>query len=332
MKKMQWVGLFAGLAIAGGWLTSVQAQESTPVEAAVAAPSAASAGTVVFPTAILPFHERGAGVAGYGNTASDILFASLVANPDLLLVDREEINKTLEEQEMNLSGMVSPGEAVKVGNLIGAKVLVTGSVIDADKTIYLVARIIGTETSRVLGESVKGNATDSIGDLVEQLAQKVGATIVAHASELVAPVKNPADRIAAIQAQLGDKPRPVLLVQVTERHVGRAPIDPAAETELTLMGRETGFEVVDPKAGVPKEAAILVEGEGFSEFAMRRGNLVGVKARLEVKAVDRATGRIIAADRQTVVMVDLSEEIAGKSALQEAAAQIAERLLPKLVP
>ena len=331
MKKMQWVGLFASWAIAGGWLTNVQAQENALDEAAVAAPPSAPAGLAVFPTAILPFHERGAGVAGYGNTASDILFASLVANPDLLLVDREEINKTLAEQELNLSGMVSPGDAVKVGNLIGAKVLVTGSVIDADKSISLVARIIGTETSRVLGESVKGKASDAIGDLAEQLAEKVGATITARASELVAPVRKPEERIAAIKAALGDKVRPVLLVSITERHVGRAPIDPAAETEITLMSRETGFEVVDPKAGSAKQADVLIQGEGFSEFALRRGNMVSVKARLEVKAIDRATDRIIATDRQTAVVVDLTEEIAGKSALQEAAAQIAERLLPKLV-
>lgn len=331
MKKMQWICRIAAVAMAGSWMTSAQAQETAPAGPAADAPMAAPAVAAVYPTAILPFHERGAGVAGLGNTASDILFASLVANPDLLLVDREEINKTLEEQEMNLSGMVSPGDAVKVGNLIGAKVLVTGSVIDADKTIYLVARIIGTETSRVLGESVKGNANDTIGDLAEQLAGKVGATITAHASELMAPAKNPADRLAAIKAQLGDKPRPVLMVQITERHVGQVVIDPAAETEITLLGREAGFEVVDPKAGTPKEANILIQGEGFSEFAMRRGNLVGVKARLEVKAIDRATDRIIATDRQTVVAVDLSEQIAGKAALQDAAAQIAERLLPKLV-
>ncbi|MDD4341806.1 MAG: curli assembly protein CsgG, partial [Kiritimatiellae bacterium] len=227
--------------------------------------------------------------------------------------------------------MVSPGDAVQVGSLIGAKVLITGSVIDADQSIYLVARIIGTETSRVLGESVKGKSSDAIGDLVEQLAEKVGATIAARASELVAPVKKPEERIAAVNAELGDKPRPVLMVSIAENHVGRATIDPAAETEFTLMARETGFEVVDPQAGSSKQADIIIRGEGFSEFAMRRGNMVSVKARLEVKAVDRATDRVIATDRQTVVVVDLSEEIAGKSALQDAAAQIAERMLPKLV-
>lgn len=314
MKKNLWTCLIASLLMGPAWMLSAQAQD----------------GLAVYPTAIFPFHERGEGVKGYGNAASDILFAALVANPDLLLVDREEINQTLAEQELSLSGMVSPGDAVKVGSLIGAKVLVTGSVIDADQSVYLVARIIGTETSRVLGESVKGKSSDAIGDLAEQLAEKVGATIAARASELVAKVKKPEERIATVNAALGDKLRPVLYVRIAENHVGRVTVDPAAETEFTLMARETGFEVLDPM-GSSKAADILIQGEGFSEFALRRGNMVSVKARLEVKAIDRATDRVIAIDRQTTVVVDLTEEIAGKSALQEAAAQIAERMLPKLV-
>ena len=64
---------------------------------------------------------------------------------------------------------------------------------------------------------------------------------------------------------------------------------------------------------------------------MRRGNLVSVKARVELKAVDRKTGQVLAVDRETAVEVDLTEQIAGKKALQTAAAAIAERLLPKLV-
>ena len=43
------------------------------------------------------------------------------------------------------------------------------------------------------------------------------------------------------------------------------------------------------------------------------------------------SGEIIAIDRQTSVAVGLTERIAGKSALQSAAALIAERLLPKIV-
>ena len=98
---------------------------------------------------------------------------------------------------------------------------------------------------------------------------------------------------------------------------------PSAET---LALRAVHRAVSELRRGTP----VLIQGEGFSEFAMRRGNMVSVKARLEVKAIDRATDRVIATDRQTAVVVDLTEEVAGKAALQEAAAQIAERLLPKL--
>jgi hypothetical protein len=73
-----------------------------------------------------------------------------------------------------------------------------------------------------------------------------------------------------------------------------------------------------------------VQGEAISEPAVRHGNLVSAKARLEVKAIDQATGKVLAIDRQTTVATDLTEQIAAKTALQEAAAMIAERLLPKI--
>ena len=285
----------------------------------------------VYPTAIFAFEERGSGVKGYGEKAGDILFSSLAANPGLYLVDRADINKVMSEQELNLSGMVKMDQAAKVGQLTGAKVLVTGSVIEADKTLYVVAKVIGTETSRVLGESVKGKTSDEMGPLVEQLAEKVAQTIIGQADKLVAKEVKMEDRIAALNKLLGDAKRQAVLVQIAERHVGQIVIDPAAEAEMTLFCKETGFEVIDPKQGSERKADILIKGEGFSEFAGRRGNLTSLKARLEIKAIDAKTGEIIAIDRQTSVEVDLTEQIAGKKALQEAASAIAERMLPKIV-
>src|SRR5678815_2466852 len=84
--------------------------------------------------------------------------------------DRE---KALGEQELGLSGTVSSETAAKVGHLTGAKVLVTGKVFKADRDLMVVAKVIGTETSRVYGELVKGPASSSLDTLASQLATKV---------------------------------------------------------------------------------------------------------------------------------------------------------------
>lgn len=285
----------------------------------------------VYPVAIFAFQERGSGVQGYGEKVGDVLFASLAAEENIYLVDRSDIKKLLAEHELNLSGMVTPDQAARAGHLTGAKILVAGSVIEVDDSLYLVGKIIGTETSRVLGESVKGRTDDKLGPLVEQLARKMAATIIKEADKLVAKEAKREDRIETLKERIGKAKRPTVAVRVAERHVGQAALDPAAQTELMLVCTETGFTVIDPEKGAADRADVTITGEGISEFAIRHGNLVSVRARLELKATDRATGNVLAVDRQVTVAVDLTEQIAGKNALQQAALDIALRMLPKVV-
>jgi TolB-like protein len=292
--------------------------------------AAADKAPPVYPVALLPFQERGTEVKGFGGKVTDLLFAGLVANPDLFLVEREDLQKVLDELKLSRTGLIRSEQATAVGQLTGAKILVTGSVIQVDKSVYVVAKIIGTETSRVLGASVKGDVAGDLAPLVGELAGEVAKTIKARARQLVAKQTSREDRIAALKKRLGGKRLPAVLVTLRESHVGRAPVDPAAATELTLLLTETGFTVIDPEKGKAAQADVILQGEGLSEFAGQMGDLASVKARLEVKAVDPASGKVLVADRQTAVVVDLTEQLAGKAALQEAAAQIADRLLPKI--
>ena len=78
------------------------------------------------------------------------------------------------------------------------------------------------------------------------------------------------------------------------------------------------------------QGADRIVGAAFSETLARTGRLVSVKARVELKAIDRKTDEILVADSQTALVVDLTENLAGKEAIQEAAAILAERVLPKL--
>jgi tRNA A-37 threonylcarbamoyl transferase component Bud32/TolB-like protein len=287
-------------------------------------------GPALYPAAIFAFEERGAGVRDFGAKVTDILFAKLAVRPEIYLVDRSDLKKILGELELNISGVVKPTEANKIGQMTGAKILISGSVIQVDKRIYLVAKIVGTETSRVLAASVDGKSADELAPLVEKLAEQVAEVITKKGDQLVAKTVTKTDRIAALKTKLkGD--RPVLWIKIAERHIGAPKIDPAAETEVGRYAKETGFSLIDPEEGLRAKADILIVGEAFSETAARHGNLISVKARVELKAIDRKTDKIIAVDRQTALVVDLTENIAGKAAIEEAAAILAERILPKLV-
>ena len=285
---------------------------------------------LIYPTAILPFEDRGEGVQGKGQQVSDLLLAELAAHPEMHLVERDNLEAILDEQGLSLSGVVRPAEAVQVGQLTGAKILVAGSTIQVGDRLYLVAKIIGTETSRVLGASVKGDASDDLGKLVEELSGEVAETIRRQSNQLVAAPASREETIDRLRQRLSDQSRPSVLVEVTERHIGQPTIDPAAATELMWLCDALGFPVIDSKEGDRSDAEVWITGEAFSEFAARHGDLVSVRARVELKAVQRSSGQVLAADRQTTVRVDLSEQTAAKLALQEAAAEIALRLLPKI--
>jgi hypothetical protein len=99
---------------------------------------------------------------------------------------------------------------------------------------------------------------------------------------------------------------------------------------MKLMLQQLGFEVIDP-ANSTKQPDVAITGEAFSELAGRRGNLVSCRSRVEVKVTQPATGKLLLADRQTDVAVDLAENIAGKSALENGARKLMDRIIPATV-
>lgn len=288
-----------------------------------AAPTPASILTV----AVFDFESKDESTRDLGPKAAVLISASLSMEPQIETVERAELEKVLGEHELGLSGNVSTETATRVGHLTGAKVLVTGRLFKADKELVMVAKIIGTETSRVYGEIVKAPAAGaSLTELSAELAKKIATVVKDKGDVLIAQVASREDRIAKIKKELKDVKLPSVSVTVTERHFGGPVIDPAAQTELGLILEQCGFKLVDEKSA--EKADVEITGEAFSTFGMRKGNLISCRARVELKAQKR-TGEILAVDRQTTVGVDIGEQIAAKNALQEAAAEVAERILPK---
>ena len=280
------------------------------------------------PVAVLDFESRNDALSDAGQRIAATISVRLSNEPGIATVERTELGKIFGEQELGLAGDVDPTSMVHLGQLTGAKILVTGRVFRSAGGVSVVVKVIGTETGRVYGESADIPSTDSLAEVATSLATKIAATIKDHRDALIAKVLPLEERIQQLKQAVAGKHLPRVAVAISERHFGNPVIDPAAQTEFTLILQQCGFTVVDSASAIAPD--VRISGDAFSAYGARRGNVVSCTARLELK-IQRLGSDAIMVDRQTSVALDLAEQSAAKSALESAAAIAAERIVPKLV-
>ncbi len=80
----------------------------------------------------------------------ETLISELAQNPAVRLVDRSQTQRILDEQGLGVSERVDASTAAKVGKLVGARYMVTGSFIDLYGDFRIDARLIDVETGEIL--------------------------------------------------------------------------------------------------------------------------------------------------------------------------------------
>lgn len=106
--------------------------------------------------AVLPFENGGS----YGKDKEDfdalrrgiagMLMSELSQNASMRLVEREQIQKLLDEQGLATAERVDAQTAAKIGKLVGARYMIAGTFIDLYGDFRIDARIIDVETSEIL--------------------------------------------------------------------------------------------------------------------------------------------------------------------------------------
>jgi tetratricopeptide (TPR) repeat protein len=107
-----------------------------------------------------------------GAATADTLTTKLAAVKAMLVVEREQIAKVVEEQRFQQSDLVNPATATKAGRLLGAQSVVLGSFVVA-KRVRFNAHIVDVETGEVLGAATVAGDEDKAIDLPIQLAEAV---------------------------------------------------------------------------------------------------------------------------------------------------------------
>lgn len=126
---------------------------------------------------VVEFENKSAyGQGRLGGAASDILVTELVKSGKFIVVERDRLNKIMEEQKFQSQGMIDAQTAVKIGQVLGLEAIVVGSVsqfgVKKEGSDYLLAqskqqvaevsvdlRLIDVQSGQViLADSGKGTA------------------------------------------------------------------------------------------------------------------------------------------------------------------------------
>ncbi len=340
--------------------SDIRAQQTSPIEAKqppgtiATQPVSTTLKQQPITVTVLDFDAKDPARPDLGKNISDVLTAVLGSEESFRLVDRTMLETKLREQAISLTGLVDTEQAVKIGKLVGAKILVTGRCFVVGQQMFLTAKLIGVETSLVKPVLVKGVASEAkLDELVTQLAMEVRQALVTGGSKLVAREEAP-DPVPALIEKLSTRKLPRIAVVIPETHMvpvrpTRAAPDPAAETEIKMLLTKAGIEVQDVDqndlAGWTQTAGkidgavwprslsnvdLVVTGKGFSELGAQIGSLVSCSARVEINVIARENGRIVLPSRATTRDVDLSENIASKKALQKAGRTLGIEILSYL--
>jgi len=274
--------------------------------------------------AVLDFESSGEKLKGMGPDVARLLAAKLSASPSVLLVERQEIEKLLGEIELGRGGAVAADSAAKAGQMLGAQTLVTGRLFEVSGSYYVVAKVMGVETSRVYGETAVFKNEDGLNAAVDDLCKKIDTLAREKGATFLAKVETEDEFLARMQGLIKGRALPVLGVSVTEQHFGAQVPDPAVQTEICRIYQKLGGKI----SGEEKAAKAWIKGEAFSERGMQRGNLIACRARVEITIL--RSGEAPVYDRQTSAVVGLGEMTTGKEALEKAARILLERNLAKI--
>jgi len=129
--------------------------------------------------AVLPFNNGGS----YGQGKEDfdalergiagMMISELSQNPAARVVERQEIQRLLDEQNLSAQGRVDPQTAAKVGKLVGARYTVLGTFIDFYGDFRVDVRLVNTETGEIVKTESERMQRDHMFDIIRNIAARL---------------------------------------------------------------------------------------------------------------------------------------------------------------
>lgn len=95
----------------------------------------------------------------------------LVETQAFEVIERRELQKVLQEQNLGQTGIIEAESAAQVGEILGVNILITGTVISVGDTLEVTTRLVDAKNGAIIGAaSVSVDDVDELRDQVKELA------------------------------------------------------------------------------------------------------------------------------------------------------------------
>jgi len=113
---------------------------------------------------------------GLSKGIADFLITEMAANPNIRLIERDQVQKLVDEQKLVTGGQVDRETAVRVGKLLGAQHMIFGGFMADPKGNFRIdARAVGVERGVIEYSERVQDKSDNVMELIGTLAGKLNS-------------------------------------------------------------------------------------------------------------------------------------------------------------
>lgn len=112
-----------------------------------------------------------------GGSCADVIVERISSDRSIRVVEREQLNRIIEELKLQMGGLVNSDAAVETGNLIGVTYFITGSISKFEEQVILSSRSYSVETGEIVSTATVRGLLKDLFILQEDIASKISSDL-----------------------------------------------------------------------------------------------------------------------------------------------------------
>jgi TolB-like protein len=121
-----------------------------------------------------------------GEGITEMLITNLSQYDTLQIVERERLEKVVSELKLGQTGLLNENDAQKVGNIVGADLMILGSITKVGEKIRIDSHLLEVKSGKILkAQKASADNSDAVFDMIDELTEKIASDFIVKKEQTV---------------------------------------------------------------------------------------------------------------------------------------------------